>query len=79
MCCVSCHALYSIVNSRYPTISQDQTNGCEALYINVPLPCAEYCRVVWIFEVSVHLLFVLFIFFLINGGMPLLYDTVAGS
>lgn len=68
-CCVSelCAVFYAVhyitANSKCPTISQDQTNGCEDLYINLLLPCAEYCRVVWIFEVLVRLVFVLCIRF----------------
>ena len=48
-CCVSelravFYAMYYITaNSRCPTISQDQTNGCEALYINLLTPGAECC------------------------------------
>lgn len=50
-CCASelCTVLYTMyyitANSRCPTISQDHTNGCEALYINLLTPGAEGCLV----------------------------------
>lgn len=55
---------YITANSTCLTIFQDQTNGYEALYINLLLPWAECCRVVWIFQVFVRLFFVLLIVFL---------------
>jgi len=62
--CAVCYTIYHITaNSRCPTTSQDQTNGCEALYVNLLTSDAEG----WIVGL---------VFFLINTGSALFLELL---